>query len=61
MEYINIKDAESQWNFNPLLRRPVYSAGGMVATSHYLASAAGIEMLRQGGNAVDAILAMAAT
>lgn len=61
MKYTSIKKMESQWKFNPLLRRPVYSAGGMVATSQYLASAAGIEMLQKKGNAIDAILAMATT
>ncbi len=35
-------------------RSPVYGLGGMVATSQPLAVAAGLKVLSQGGNAVDA-------
>lgn len=38
-------------------RPPVLSDRGMIATSHYLASATGLNMLRRGGSAVDAAIA----
>lgn len=41
-------------------RSPVYADGGMVCTGHPLASAAGADVLRRGGNACDAILAASA-
>ena len=41
-------------------RMPAIAAEGMVATSHPLATRAGLRVLEQGGNAVDAALAAAA-
>ncbi len=54
-------------SFDPLAQRyssqryPIYARGGMVNCSSPQASAAGLEILQKGGNAMDAIVAAAAT
>jgi len=53
-------------NFDPMYfpypsrRIVVYARNGMVATSQYLAAQAGLEILKKGGNAIDAAIATAA-
>lgn len=42
-------------------RPPVLASRGMVSSPHHLASASGVEALRRGGSAVDAVIAVNAT
>jgi gamma-glutamyltranspeptidase/glutathione hydrolase len=44
-----------------LAEQPVYGAHGMVACANYLATQAGLRILMQGGNAIDAAIAANAT
>ncbi len=48
------------YNPYPSTRHTVFAKNGMVATSQPLAAQAGIEIMRKGGNAIDAAIATAA-
>lgn len=54
---LNLHSLENSY---PSERFPAYGRRGMVATSNAYAAQAGLDMLKKGGNAVDAALAAAA-
>lgn len=55
-----IMDFDSLYYPYPSRRMVVYAQNAMVATSQYLAAQAGLEILKKGGNAIDAAIATAA-
>jgi gamma-glutamyltranspeptidase / glutathione hydrolase len=59
-QHITAVRGDRMWDWTEQTRSEVLARHGMVATSQPLATEAGLDMLRQGGNAADAAVATAA-
>ena len=56
-----LRDGKGDGNMNNTFRAPTMAQNGVVTAPHYLASQAGMNVLQNGGNAVEAMIAAAST